>query len=208
MPLVKAADPVADVALRRSFEGLLDQLGGADGDKRRAAARALSQYPDPADTLAARLQVEPDSHVRDALFGALVEIGGPQAAARVAPFIRSLDPGLRGGAIDSLKRLGPASSGALDTLLDDLDPDVRLLAIEVTRGWASDLAGPRLRRIFECEEHVNVCGAAVDVATEVGDPGLIEPLIGLRARFTHEPFLVFAVDVALSRIQVADEPCG
>jgi HEAT repeat protein len=124
----------------------------------------------------------------------------------VAPLLRSADAGLRGGAIESLKRLEEDSVATLDALLRDPDPDVRLLAIEVTRGWPGALAGPRLRRIIESDIHVNVCGAAVDVATEVGAEDLVDALIALRERFSAEPFLVFAVDVALSRIHAADEP--
>jgi HEAT repeat protein len=208
MPFVSASAPATDDAQPRAFESLLNQLDAPDGDARRSAARALSQYPQAAAALAARLDIEPESRVRDALFGGLVEIGGAPSAAMVAAFIRSADAGLRGGAIESLKRLGPEAVSAVDTLLDDPDPDVRLLAIEVARDWSSVLAAPRLRRIIDHDHHVNVLGAAVDVATEVGDRSLVDPLARLRERFAHEPFLVFAIEVALSRIQVPDEPGG
>ncbi len=207
MPLVRASATAPDDAQPHALESLLKQLEGPDADGRRAAARALSQYPDAASALAAQLEVEPEPRVRNALFGGLADIGGAQATALMATFIRSPDAGLRGGAIDSLKRLGPEAVGAIDTLIDDHDPDVRLLAIEVARGWSSALAAPRLLQIIESDDQVNVLGAAVDVATEVGDHSLIDPLIELRTRFADAPFLVFAIDVALSRIQSADE-CG
>jgi len=89
----------------------------------------------------------------------------------------------------------------LDGLLSDPDTDVRILVVEVTRAWPRERAAPRLRRVFEREPHVNVCAAAVDVATEVGTEDLLPALGALRARFANEPFLGFAIDVACERIR-------
>ena len=75
----------------------------------------------------------------------------------------------------------------------------------MTRTWPSALAVPRLRRVIENDSHVNVCGAAVDVATEVGTSDLLPALAGLRDRFANEQFLVFAVGVACSRIHAAGD---
>jgi HEAT repeat protein len=203
MPLIRSAaitpDAPAEIPeLRR------DQLAGNDVDERRRAARALSGDPAAASVLAARLAVEPDPRVRDALFGSLIDIGGTRAAQLLAPFIRSDDAGLRGGAIEALKHLGSDAALVLDALMSDPDTDVRILAIEITRAWPSDLAMPRLRRVFEHESHVNVCAAAVDVATEVGTKELLVALDELRVRFGSEPFLVFAVDIACERIHGTD----
>ena len=182
-------------------ELLLERLAAGDVDERRRAARALSRDPDAAPALAARLEGELEPGVRDALFGSLVDIGGTLAAGLVAQLLRSADAGLRGGAVEALKRLGEDGVAVLDTLLDDRDPDVRILVVEVTRAWPGALAVPRLRRVIGDDSHVNVCGAAVDVATEVGTRELLPALAALRARFADEPFLVFAVDVACSRIE-------
>jgi len=155
--------------------------------------------------LAARLESEPEPEVREALFGSIVDIGGPCAADLVARLLRSEDAGLRGGSVEALKGMGEGAIAVLDELLGDPDPDIRLLVVEVTRAWPSPLAVPRLRRVIECDPHVNVCGAAVDVATEVGTDQLIAPLKGLRVRFADEPFLQFAVEIACSRILAVDE---
>jgi hypothetical protein len=199
MPLVKPT-AVAPDATVETLELRLERLAGNDVDERRRAARALSAEPAAAPVLAARLACEPDPRVRDALFGSLVDIGGTQAAELVAPFIRSDDAGLRGAAVEALKRLEDHAVSALDALMSDPDTDVRILAIEITRAWPAELAIPRLQRVFEFEPHVNVCAAAVDVATEVGTEDLLTSLDGLRARFAGEPFLVFAVDIASERI--------
>ena len=199
MPLVRPAAAVPD-ATEETLQLRRDQLAGNDVDERRRAARALSGDPAAASVLAARLECEPDSRVRDALFGSLVDIGGTQVAELVAPFIRSDDAGLRGGAVEALKRLENQAVSVLDGLMRDPDTDVRILAIEVTRAWPSELANSRLLRVLEHEPHVNVCAAAVDVATEVGTKDLLVALDGVRVRFASEPFLIFAVDIACERI--------
>lgn len=200
MPLIRPAAGAEDVTRLDALERRLDQLPESKIDERRRAARNLSHDPDAIPTIAARLECEPDPRVRDALFGSLVDIGGPEAAESLARFLRCDDAGLRGGAIEGLKRLETDSVAALDALMSDPDTDVRILAIEVTRAWPCELAVPRLRRVFEQEPHVNVCVAAVDVATEVGSEELLAALDGLRTRFASEPFLLFAVDVACDRI--------
>ena len=206
MPLIRSVANTPD-ATAETLELRRDQLAGNDVDERRRAARALSGDPAAASVLADRLSCEPDPRVRDALFGSLIDIGGTLVAQLLAPFIRSDDAGLRGGAIEALKHLVSDAALVLDVLMSDPDTDVRILAIEITRAWPSDLAMPRLRRVFEQESHVNVCAAAVDVATEVGTKELLVALEGLRVRFASEPFLVFAVDIACDRIH-GNDPRG
>ena len=204
MPLIRPASGTRDATPPDAIELRAEQLPENTIDERRRAARNLSRDPAAISTIAARLETELDPRVRDALFGSLVDIGGAKAAELLALIIRSDDAGLRGGAIEGLKRLETDAVVALDTLMNDPDTDVRILAIEVTRAWPRELAVPRLQRVFEQEPHVNVCVAAVDVATEVGTEELLASLGALRARFAGEPFLVFAVDIACERIHGDD----
>ncbi len=189
----------APAAPRAHSDPLLD-LASPDAPARRHAARALAGASDAAAALAARLDVETEPSVREALFGSLVDIGGAGVAALVAPLLRNRDAGLRNDSLEALKQLDEAAESTVDALLDDADPDVRLLAVEVTRAWSSAQAGPRLKRIIESDPHVNVCGAAVDVATELGTDDLLQPLAALRERFAGDEFLRFAVDVACARL--------
>jgi HEAT repeat protein len=205
MAFVRAAPEATKAAPPESRETLLEQLAGNDIDMRRRAARALSRDAGAAAALAGRLECEPELVVRHALFRSLVDIGGTPAVNLIAGLLRSGDAGLRGGAVESLKLLGEEAAPALDDLLGDPDPDVRILAVEVTRAWPSALAAPRLRRVIENDNHINVCGTAVDVATEVGTSDLLRPLAELRSRFPEEQFLIFAVDVACSRIHGCNE---
>lgn len=184
---------------------LLALLTDGDVAQRRHAARTLSRDPDTALALVARLEQEDDKGVRDALFGSLVKIGGVQTAGLVAGLLRSEDASLRGGAVEALKQMRDDAVPVLDTLLGDSDSDTRLLAVEVTRQWPGPTAIPRLLRVMENDPHVNVCGAAVDVVTELGTQDLLLALAALRVRFASDEFLVFAVDVACSRIHAAIE---
>jgi HEAT repeat protein len=179
---------------------LLQRLTSADATDRRRAAHALAGDRAAAAAIAARLEVEPEPSVQEALFAALVDTGGATVAELVASLVHLDDAALRGGAIQALKAFQPPASVALDRLLQNPDPDVRLLAIEVTRAWPAELAAPRLRRIIEEDPHVNVCAAAVDVAAELGTAELIAPLAALRARFADDAFLGFAVDLVSARI--------
>jgi len=199
MAFVKSS-PAAPSAPPETAAAYTSQLNSSDAGTRRRAARALADEPRAATILAERISVEPEPSVRHALFSSLTAIGGPLVVTLVAPYLRSENAALRGGAIEALKHLHEAAVTTVDELLKDPDPDLRLLAIEVTRVWPGERAAPRLQRIFLEEPHVNVCAAAVDVATEAGCLDLLPALAALRQRFLDEMFLLFAVDIACDRI--------
>ena len=46
-----------------------------------------------------------------------------------------------------------------------------------------------------------VCATAVDLLGEVGSERALEPLRALKARFGAEPYIQFAADLAIQRIQ-------
>ena len=50
------------------------------------------------------------------------------------------------------------------------------------------------------ESAVNVVAAALEVAAEVGTPMMAPALKAVRHRFAHEPYIVFATELALERI--------
>jgi chemotaxis protein methyltransferase CheR len=175
-------------------------LAAPDPARRRRAARALAGVPEMAAQLAARLHVEYEPDVRAALFGSLTAIGGP-AAPLLSPLIRSPDPALRNAAVAALKLLGPSAAPALDALLEDPSPDIRLLAIEITRAWPVLLATPRLLRLIEHDTDINVCAAAVEVATAVGTAEMLPGLARLSKRFAGHKFLNFCINIARARIE-------
>jgi len=204
MPFVTKPAKHNEPPKAETFELLQEDLNHGSPDERRHAACALAQYRHAGPSLAARLPLETDRNVRAALFSGLVQIGGHRTARLVTPFLRAADAGLRNGAMEALKRMAAAAAPSIDPLLEDDDPDIRLLAIEVTRVWPRLLAAPRLQNLIAHDAHINVCAAAVDVATENGTAALLPALAAARQRFADQPFLVFAVDVARARITAGE----
>ena len=91
-------------------------------------------------------------------------------------------------------------------MLSDPDPDVRLLVCEIARGLETAQANRLLCDLLDREGEVNVCAAAVEVLTEAGGPESVPVLQACAARFRHEPFLGFAIRVALDRIGAHARP--
>ena len=173
MPLVRGGVATSPGGVPR------EQLDSTDAGQRRRAAKALAGGRGNAPLLVSCLGVETDANVRAALFAGLVSIGGEAVAARIAALLRIGDPGLRGGAVKALQQLGDAAEPVVDALLRDVDADLRLLAVEVTRAWPAEVAAVRT-------------------------PALLGALARLRLRFAGEPFLAFAAEVARARIRASD----
>lgn len=200
MPLRRAELPTDPAPLSLGYAAYLTQLARGDADARHGAAIALGRHEteEGADhvilaALAEQLQTEQDRLVREAVFAAFGNIGGESAAMLLAPFLRLDDAGLRNGAVETLRRLGNDAVTAVDRLLQDADPDVRLLAVEVMRVWPPALAMQRLDLLLAHEAHVNVMGGVLDVAQTVGDARLLPALTAAQARFAGEGFVAFAI---------------
>jgi HEAT repeat protein len=211
MPLIRAG-AAPDVA-PPDMADLIASLGARDADQRRHAALALPAAAGPAKrgdcmaALARQLLIEFDPGVREAVLLALVGLGGVDVAAMLARLVCLEDANLRNGVLDALKRLGADAMPAVDRLLADADPDVRLLSIDVLRAWPAAAAAPRLRGILESETRVNVMGVALDVAAVAGDVSLLPALEAVKARLADEPFIGFAADAAAAALAPA-APAG
>jgi HEAT repeat protein len=81
---------------------------------------------------------------------------------------------------------------------------VRLLATELARNMDAAQATRLLCDLIEREQNPNVCGAAIDVLTEVGTPVALPTLERCASRFSTTPFLPFAISVAIARISGAE----
>jgi HEAT repeat protein len=88
----------------------------------------------------------------------------------------------------------------LSQLLDDSDPDVRLLACEIARALPTGDASRVLGELIEKETNSNVCSAAIEILAETGDVASLPILARCAARFPNDPFLTFAVKTASGRI--------
>ena len=85
-------------------------------------------------------------------------------------------------------------------LLADPDPDVRLLVCDIVRRLPGPVACRYLCDLLARETQANVCGAAVDALSEVGDGTALPILADCATRFGTEPFLAFSIKIASSRI--------
>lgn len=197
------ASPPATMQWRqpgRDADGLLQQLSDADPRQRRLAARDLSAFPASARRLGEVLAAETDVSVRDALFNSLSQIASEDAVQALLPLLRTDDAGLRNGAIEALATMPQAVAPCIDHLLQDADADVRIFAVNLL-GELRHAEVPRwLLQVLQREPHVNVVAAALELMAEVGTAGDLPALRAVRARFEHDPFIQFAADIAISRI--------
>ncbi|HEV7371189.1 HEAT repeat domain-containing protein [Arenibaculum sp.] len=180
-------------------------LRSADPERRRRAVRglgrALDRNPEAAETLTGLLATEPDPTVREAILSSLVGHHDPRTAQALLPLLRSQDAGLRNGASEALQAMPDAVRPHLPGLLADDDPDVRILAADLARGLPAREASALLCDMLDRETHVNACAAAIDVLAETGTPDALGTLRAVAGRFPGEPFLAFAVSVAIARIE-------
>jgi HEAT repeat protein len=209
MALKKASEPAGlrrieprDYA--RDIEGLAAQLADADAGVRRWAARDLAAFPQAAARLCARLVDERDDSVRAVLFSSIAQLGSRDAGAAVVdgilPLLRSEDAALRNGAIELLSGLPDAVAPRIDVLLRDADSDVRIFTVNLLGNLPHARVPQWLAQVLKTELEPNVIGAAIEVLAEVGGPALAAPLRDARARFADDPFIAFAADLALERI--------
>jgi HEAT repeat protein len=187
----------------RDIEGLLAQLRDPDASVRRWAARDLANEPRAAASLCAQLPLERDASVRVALFNSALQIGGASIVQGMVPLLRSEDAGLRNGAIEVLAGLPEAVAPHIDALLHDADSDVRIFTVNLL----GDLRHPQvpqwLAMVLTHDSAVNVVGAALEVAAEVGTPQTLPALRAARARFASDAYITFSVDLAVERIESA-----
>jgi HEAT repeat protein len=208
MGLKKAGEPGALRRIEtreypRDHEGLVAQLTDAEPAVRRWAARDLAAFPAAAERLCARLAGEPDASVRAVLFSSVARMGGNTVVECLLPLLRSEDAALRNGAIEVLGGLPDAVAPRMETLLRDADPDVRIMAVNLLGLLPHPRVPQWLAQVLQADQHANVIGAAIEVLAEVGTTELAEPLRKARQRFAEHPYIAFAADLALERIEAA-----
>lgn len=199
MPLIrKPAAPSSSP--EATPDDVLRALTQGNQAERWSAARAAADIPGGADALAKALQSERDLRVREAMFSSLARIGSPASIDSIAGFLRSNDASLRTGALDALRALHDAVRTHLPSLMNDADPDVRVLSCELARGFPGDEATQLLCDLLSRESQPNVCAAVIEVLAEVGDSRALPVLAQCETRFPDTPFLGFAIKIATARI--------
>jgi HEAT repeat protein len=184
----------------RDCASLALQLADDNAMARRWAARDLLACPNASGPLVDRLKQETDVSVREVILTTLTRIGDDLAVAGLVECLRSEDAALRNEAIDAMKQLPDEVAPLMRGLLDDTDPDVRIFAVNILESLCHPDVESWLIDVIEHDAHVNVCATAVDLLGEVGTVASKEALLRLKGRFASEPFVQFAADIALRRI--------
>ena len=199
MPLIRSPSAKTPPAHAGAGEVERDLTQGTS-DQRWDAARAARDLPNGLQLLSRAISIETEPRVREAILTSLAWIGTPECAEAVLPGLRSDDSQLRAASLDALRAMPAATALHLPRLLQDADPDVRLLACDLVRCQSADDAGRLLGEVLARDIEANVCAAAVEVLAETGGPSLLPVLAQCAARFPDDPFLAFAIQTAGERL--------
>ena len=194
---------VVDRGFPRHVDGLIAQLRDGDAEQRRWAVRDLGTHPQAAAALGAQLLVERDAAVREAIFLALGTMASDEAVSALLPLLRSEDARLRNGAIEVLSGLPKVVGPRISALLLDADVDVRIFTVNLLGELRHEQVTQWLQQVLLSDREVNVVAAAIEVMAETGQPEHIDALRETRRRFADDPFIGFAVDVAIERIRAS-----
>lgn len=204
MPIVKKteiAQPSGDDRQHgRDIGGLLAQLNDPNPAARRWAVRDLEKFPEASTALTTLLSKETDSSVREVILTALTTIGDPVAIGTLMQCLRSEDAALRNEAIDAMKELPDEVAPIMSKLLEYAESDVRLFAVNILAALRWPDVEHWLIDVLANDEHINVCAAAIDALVEVGTAQSQAELRRVITRFPDAPYIVFAANLALSRI--------
>lgn len=194
------ASPDEERLQSRDYAGLIYQLDDANPAVRRWAARDLLAHPQATTKLVARLQLEDDRSVREVILTSLTRLGDEIAVAGMVGWLRSEDAQMRNEAIEAMKELPDEVAPIMGTLLTDADSDVRIMAVNILESLCHPKVEDWLIEVIDNDQVVNVCGTAVDLLGEVGTCAAHDSLARLKQRFSTEPYIQFAADLALKRI--------
>ncbi|MDB5571154.1 MAG: repeat-containing lyase [Hyphomicrobiales bacterium] len=204
MPLIRkpAAPPAAQAA------PAVDPLAGLahpSSQVRWAAARIAADAPGGVEALSRALGAETDARVREAILTSLMRCKSPACVDAIVREIRHDDAGRRAAALDAMRAMPDAVAACAPALLRDPDSDVRLLACDLARLMPVQDATRLMCERLERDEHANVCAAALETLTEIGGPEAFASMEVCAARFSHDPFLGFALKAAARRMAPAGE---
>lgn len=194
--------PIADDERKqpRDCANLEAELDSPNPTARRWAARDLTDCPQASAALVRRLSCEDDVSVREVILSTLTALGDEVAVAGLVQCLRSENASLRNEAIEAMKQLPEEVASIMRVLLQDADADVRIFAVNILESLRHPEVESWLITVIEQDPLLNVCATAVDLLGEVGTAAAREPLKRLNLRFPDEPYIQFATDLALKRI--------
>jgi len=203
-----AAPPAEKRRRERTGETLLQQLHDDRPMARRWAARDLVDYPHADAALAERLLMEQDLSVREVILTSLTRLGSPVAIHALLACLRSQDASLRNEAIVCMQQLPAEVAPIMQQLLTCDDADLRIFAVNILGALCHPQVEAWLIQVLQQDCHVNVCAAALDLLAEVGTRQALSAIGLVRQRFAEQPYIQFAADLALKRINESGAPDG
>ncbi|MYM39198.1 HEAT repeat domain-containing protein [Duganella qianjiadongensis] len=211
MGLIKhAQDMTGGAQLRqrgRDCASLCAALDDPQALVRRWAARDLADCSDPASSagvraaLLARLPREPEAAVRAIILSTLLKLADQGVVLQLLACLRSGEPALCQEIIGVLQQLPALVAPQIPALLRDSDSALRILTVNILESLRHADVEALLLEVIARDEHLNVCAAAVDLLGEVGSAAARLPLQQLKQRFAGEPYIAFAADLALRRLE-------
>jgi HEAT repeat protein len=205
MPIIKQYNPqviqLDERQVLRDYAGLVSELYADNPTARRWAARDLVAYPESAELLVKQLCVEEEPSVRDVILTTLTRLASPVAVNGLLEYLRSEDVALRNEVIEALQQLPEQVAPVMAELLVDADPDVRIFTVNILESLCHPNVEAWLIATIERDTHINVCASALDLLVEVGSIAALPALRELKQRFPDEPYIAFAVDLAIKRIE-------
>lgn len=181
---------------------LVTALRASDPAARRAAAMQLGGVARATRALARRVGEEMDGTAREAMLTALLATNTAEAVDGLIGYLRSEDAALRSAVADVLAAMS-STAVVVPGLLDDPDPDVRILTIMAVAALPAPEVPEWLRAVATTDPHANVVGAAINELAEVGTPAMAADVRAAARRFPDDPFLAFACDLVARRLSGA-----
>ena len=108
---------------------------------------------------------------------------------------------LRNQAITFLQNYNQDAENFIKKLLQDSDKDIRIFAVNILGDAKLENTLEPLRDFIKAENELNPLMTAVDYMGEIGEEEDIELLINIKEKFADEPFVIFAVDLAINKIK-------
>lgn len=204
MPLQRQHSALSEVSshvVSPVSEALRDQLRHPDAALRRDAAQAARGDAGATGWLLEALSTESEPTVRSALLASLREVPSAAVVEGLLPHLQGEDVALRNAVVELLQEMPHEIAPSLSAQLQHPDPDVRILSVNILSALALPEAPALLVEVLEREAHINVLGTALDALVEIGGPESAEAIRGVILRFPAEPFLCFAAETALKRIE-------
>lgn len=177
------------------------RLDSSDVTERRDAIRALPDNAEANMALVRRLEVEPVAGVRELIADTLVGRATSEVVASLMPYLRSEDASLRTLVARTLALMPELVATEVPKLLEDEDPDVRIMTIMVL----SDLQHPSvpgwLHAVAEHDPHANVVGCALNELLPLAGPADLVVFERAAGRFSGDPFIAFVLSLAESSLE-------